>query len=229
MRGSNSKGSIHQFKIGGLLGRIRKLEQRGRALLEEAWSFRGSGELPSGVLDEAEAGPARVKVYDLFGLLANFDLTLIDEVEFYDEIARWGLPRRAYERQNLVSYCRVRRVLPERNDVGVVFNQDLATWGEDEFGVAQVVERLEADAPGVAGLVTLNRRITRRKMVALLCLLHPAELARRLRLPQPFPVYRFVSRDGYEGSICFGRQALLVETALHSRPDIHCGGGAMIV
>jgi hypothetical protein len=48
-------------------------------------------------------------------------------------------------------------------------------------------------------------------------------------LPQPFPIYRFISRDGQEGSLCFGRQALLLETALQSRPDIRCGGGATIV
>jgi hypothetical protein len=66
--------------------------------------------------------------------------------------------------------------------------------------------------------------------VALLCLLDPAELARRLRLPQPFPIYRFESRGRLQsGCIGFGRQALLLETALQSRPDIRCGGGSMIV
>jgi hypothetical protein len=59
----------------------------------------------------------------------------------------------------------------------------------------------------------------------------PAELARRLRLPWPFPLYHFCSRDGIKGSIAFGRQALLLEVALQRRPDIACGGEqrAMIV
>ncbi|MFQ5858360.1 MAG: hypothetical protein ACE5LU_22385, partial [Anaerolineae bacterium] len=67
-----------------------------------------------------------------------------------------------------------------------------------------------------------------RHFVALFCLLHPAELARRLGLPFPFPLYIFQSRDGMEGSVAFARQALLLETALGGRSDVKCGGGAMI-
>jgi hypothetical protein len=49
-------------------------------------------------------------------------------------------------------------------------------------------------------------------------------------LPQPFPVYRFESKGRRQsGCISFGRQALLLETALRSRPEIRCGGGPMIV
>ena len=183
----------------------------------------------SGVIDAREQGSAQVKVYDLMGLLANFEVTPIDQAEFYEIVARCGLPRRAYERHDLVSYWRAWGVRPERKGIQIVFNQDIAGWGEDDFGVAQVLDHVEVDAAGVEGLTTLNRHLARRKMVALLCLLSPAELSRRLRLPQPFPIYRFVSRDGQEGSISFGRQALLLETALQSRPDIRCGGGSMIV
>ena len=115
-------------------------------------------------------------------------------------------------------------VRPERNDVRVIFNQDLADWGPEEFGVVQVVEHVGADAPEVPELNRLNGALKRRKLVALLCLPQPAELMRRLRLPWPFPLYRFYSRDGCEGSIAFGRQALLLEVALQGRPDIKCGG-----
>ena len=212
------------------LADIAELEKEAPLLLEEAWSFRGGGDLISGVIDVREQGAAQVKVYDLMGLLANFEVTLIDQAEFYEIVARCELPRRAYERQDLVSYWRAWGVRPERNSVQVIFNQDIADWGEEDFGVAQVLDHVEVDAQGVEGLTTMNRHLARRKMVALLCLLDPAELARRLRLPQPFPVYRFESRGRRQsGCICFGRQALLLETALRSRPDIRCGGGAMIV
>lgn len=211
------------------LAEIAELEKEAPLLLEEAWSFRGGGDLISGVIDTREQGSAQVKVYDLMGLLANFEVVLIDQAEFYEIVARCGLPRRAYERHDLVSYWRVWGVRPERKSIQIVFNQDIAGWGADDFGVAQVLDHVEVDAAGVEGLTTLNRHLARRKMVALLCLLSPAELSRRLRLPQPFPIYRFVSRDRQEGSISFGRQALLLETALRSRPDIHCGGGSMIV
>jgi CRISPR-associated endonuclease/helicase Cas3 len=211
------------------LAEIAELEKEAPLLLEEAWSFRGGGDLISGVIDEREQGSAQVKVYDLMGLLANFEVSLMDQAEFYETVARCGLTRRAYERHDLVSYWRVWGVRPERKSIWIVFNQDIKAWGEDDFGVGQVLDHVEVDAAGVEGLTTMNRHLARRKMVALLCLLFPAELSRRLRLPQPFPIYRFVSRDGQEGSISFGRQALLLETALRSRADIRCGGGPMIV
>ncbi len=212
------------------LAEIAKLEKEAPLLLEEAWSFRGGGDLISGVIDVREQGSAQVKVYDLLGLLANFEVTPIDQAEFYEIVARCGLPRRAYERHDLVSYWRAWGVRPERKGIQIIFNQDITNWGEEDFGVAQVLDHVEVDAQGVEGLTTLNRHLARRKMVALLCLLDPAELARGLRLPQPFPIYRFESRGRHEsGCISFGRQALLLDTALRSRTDIRCGGGSMIV
>jgi CRISPR-associated endonuclease/helicase Cas3 len=222
-------GQVLGVSIRRKLAEIGELEQEQRPLLEEAWSFRGGSGLSAGVIDVREQGAAQVKVYDLMGLLANFEVTPIEPAEFYDIVGQWGLPRRAYERAELVGYWRVWGVRPARNNLWVILNQDIAHWGEEDFGAAQVLDHVEIDAQGIEGLATLNRHLSRRKLVALLCLLPPAELARRLRLPQPFPLYRFVSRDRQEGSICFGRQALLLETALQSRPDIRCGGGALIV
>jgi hypothetical protein len=215
--------------IGRELARTKELEQEHRLILEEAWSFRGGGDVSSGVIDMREQGAAQVKVYDLMGLLANFEVTPIDQAEFYEIVTRYGLPRRAYERHDLVSYWRACGVRPEHKGIRIVFNQDIAGWGADNFGVARVLNHVEVDA-AVEGLTTLNRHLARRKMVVLLCLLSPAEISRRLRLPQPFPVYRFESRGRRQsGCICFGRQALLLETALRFRSDIRCGGGPMIV
>jgi CRISPR-associated endonuclease/helicase Cas3 len=222
-------GQVLGVSIGSKLAEIGTLEQEQRPLLEEAWSFRGGGGLIAGVIDVREQGVAQVKAYDLMGLLANFEVTPIEPAEFYEIVGQWALPRRAYERAELVGYWRVWGVRPERNDLRVILKHDIADWGEEHFGVAQVLDHVEVDASGIEGLTTLNRHLSRRKLVALLCLRSPAELARRLRLPQPFPLYRFLSKDRQEGSICFGRQALLLETALRSRPDIRCGGGALIV
>ena len=109
----------------------------------------------------------------------------------------------------------------------MLYKQDIADWGPEEFGVAQVIEHIEIDAESVPELSRLNRGLRQRKVVALLCLIHPVELARRLRLPWPFPLYHFKSLDELPGSIAFGRQALLLEVALQGRPDIKCGGDAI--
>jgi CRISPR-associated endonuclease/helicase Cas3 len=206
------------------LARLIELQKTAPAILEEARSFRGGGDLLCGVIDEYETGSARVKKYDLFGLLSNFQLGLLEKDEFFHEVKQWQLPHRAYKEDELTGYYRVSGVRSERTDVQVILNQDLDGWGPEEFGVVQIVDHVEVDAPGVPNLNRLNRVLRQRKLVALLCLLHPTVLARRLRLPWPFPLHRFCSRDGCEGSIAFGRQALLLEVALQRRPDIKCGG-----
>ena len=206
------------------LSELMELQQAYPAILDEARSFRGGGELLCGILDQNETGVVQVKTYEMFGLLANFELSSLEKDDYLYEVQRWKLPRRAYDLDNIVAYFRVHGVRAERQDVGVIFNQDIAEWGQEDFGVTQVVQGIEIDALHVPGLHRLNSGLRRRKLVTLSCLLHPAELARRLRLPWPFPIYRFLSRDAIAGSIVFGRQALLLEVALQGRSDIRCGG-----
>lgn len=217
-------GKTLRVSMGRKLRDLIELQKTDPAIVEEARSFRGGSDLLCGVIDENEAGSARVKKYDLFGLLTNFVLGPLEKEEFFDEVKRWQLPRRAYKADELAGYFRVSAVRPERNDVQVIFNQDVGGWGPEKFGVVQVVDHIEIDVPGVPEANQLRRALSRRKLVALFCLLHPAELARRLRLPSLFPIRRFCSRDGIGGSVAFGRQALLMEVALQTRPDIKCGG-----
>jgi CRISPR-associated endonuclease/helicase Cas3 len=228
--GTRERLAEHYRKVLGIsipqqLRRLRELEREYRPLVEEARSFRGGGELCCGIIDTQETEANQVKTYELFGLLANFDLAPLDKEEFLQGVRRRSLPHKVYEAGTIAAYFRVLRVRAERNDIQVLFNQDIADWGPDAFGAAQVVDHIEIDAAYVPELPRLNRGLRQRHLVALLCLrMHPAELARRLRLPWPFPLYRFCSRDGLQGSIAFGRQALLLEVALQQRPDIECGG-----
>ena len=213
-----------RVSIGGKIREIKELEKEAPAILEEARSFRGGGDLLCGVIDLNETGSDQIKKYELFSLLPNFELAHLDQEEFFSEIDRHRLPRRVFNLDSFTGYFRVLGVRPVRNDVHVLFNEDLDSWDSHEFGTAQVVNHIEVDAAQVPDLVRLNKALKQRKLVTLFCLLHPAELARRLRLPFPFPIHRFKSKDGCEGSIAFGRQALMLEVALQARPDIKCGG-----
>ena len=148
------------------LARLLELQKTAPAIVEEARSFRGGGDLLCGVVDENEVGSSRVKKYELFGLLSNFELGPLEKDEFFHEVEKWQLPRRAYKPEDLAGYFRVSWVRPERNDVRVIFNQDLADWGPEEFGVVQVVDHIEVDAPEVPELNRLNGGLKRRKLVA---------------------------------------------------------------
>jgi CRISPR-associated endonuclease/helicase Cas3 len=206
------------------LGRLTELQHTYKPLVEEARSFRGGGEFICGIFDTQETETAQVKTYELFGLLANFELAPLEKDQFVQAAKRQQLSRRVYEADNITAYFRVVGVRPTRHEIRVLYKQDIADWGPEEFGVAQVIDHIEIDADSVPELPRLNHGLRRRKVVALLCLMHPVELARRLRLPWPFPLYHFKSLDELSGSIAFGRQALLLEVALQGRPDIRCGG-----
>jgi len=216
------------FSMKAAFGHYRRLLQEGQQkILEEARSFRGGSPFTCCVVDETDTRRGRVKTYDLFGLLRTFEIQPIDKDEFYSEADKWGLSHVPFERADPVFFYRALSLLPEPRRVDVRFNQDIGGWSENEFGVVKVVKGVEIDYAGPPSPNQLNQRLVRRHFVALFCLLHPAELARRLGLPFPFPM-RFQSRDGIEGSVAFARQALLLEAALYRRPDIKCGGGAMI-
>ena len=58
----------------------------------------------------------------------------------------WQFSRRVYEADDLAGYFQVLGVKPGRSDVRVLFKEDLADWGPDQFGVAQVIEHIEIDA-----------------------------------------------------------------------------------
>lgn len=215
--------SMHQAF--GHFGRLLKTEKK---ILEEARSFRGGSPFTCCVIDEMETGTGRVKTYDLFGLLRTFNVESIEADTFYAEATRWNLSTTPFERTDPVFFYRTNGLLPEPRTISVRFNRDVGGWGEHEFGVARQVKGIEVEYDGPPSPNRLNTKLVRHNFVALFCLMHPAELARRLRLPFPFPLYTFQSRDGMKGSVAFARQALLLETALRRRPDLKCGGGAMI-
>ena len=79
------------------LARLLELQKTAPAIIEEARSFRGGGDLLCGVVDENETGSARVKKYELFGLLSNFELGPLEKDEFSHEVEKWQLPGRAYK------------------------------------------------------------------------------------------------------------------------------------
>jgi len=121
------------------LGRLIELERTHKVLVEEARSFRGGGELVCGILDTQETEAAQVKTYGMFGLLANFELAALEKDEFVQAAKRWQISRRVYEAENITAYFRVLGIRTIRQEVCVLYKQDIANWGPEEFGVAQVI------------------------------------------------------------------------------------------
>jgi hypothetical protein len=105
-------------------------------------------------------------------------------------------------------------------------------WDSSAYGVARELRGITVDTAylgDVPNLNTLNRILTQRIVPAFVCQRYaPLELKRRLRLPLLFALYAFRSRDGLEGSIALGREALLLDSATYGRA-LDCGGGSLFL
>lgn len=213
-------GHVLGVSIPSERARLHGMMRNEPQIVEEVRSFRGGGDLICGVIDETRAGPARVKKYGLFDLLTNFDLDDLGEEEFLHEIKRWELPGSSFAPDRLAGYFRVLGVGLERRGVTVYFNRDVGEWGVDRYSSVQVVDHIEVKTEGRPYLSQLNVGLRKRKLVALFSLLPTLDLSRKLHLPSPFPLYQFVSRDNIQGSIAFGRQALLLQVALIGNPSV---------
>jgi CRISPR-associated endonuclease/helicase Cas3 len=210
------------------VGEYKELYTNQRALLDEVTSFRGGSYFTCGLVDETEEGAAQFRIGDVLQLAANAHLELVDEEDFYTAVKLAGLKKLTFERHKPLAFFRLRGWRQERQNYSLVLNRDLRGWGADQFGKALVIKGFQLDAP-LPGLADLNNRLCRRTLPALLCIgFHPLELKRRLQLPLLFAVHTVRSRDGVEGCVAFGREALLLDTRLRYT-NLNVGGGAMIV
>jgi hypothetical protein len=214
--------------LNAAFGRYKELRKTQKRLLDEAESFRGGSYFTCCLVDEAEQGADQFKTTDLLQVLANANLELMDEEDFYVAAEECGWQRRVFERHEPLAFYRLRGWREEREDFRIVLDRDVRGWGAERFGAAQALKgfKLLAQVPGISAI---NNRLSRREVPALLCLgYHPLELKRRLRLPLLFGLHAFESRDGVRGCVAFGREALLLEARL-TYSQLDCGGGAMIV
>lgn len=216
------------IQLRSAFGHYKQLYHEQRTLLDEAISFRGGSYFTCCIIDESEVGAARFKMPDLLQMVANADLTWLEEEEFYAAAKQTGLQRHIFERQQPLGFFRMYGWRDERRDHRLYLDHDVMKWNADRFGKTCLLKGWHLDAQ-MPGLNALNNRLSRRQLPALLCLgYHPLELKRMLRLPLLFAIYQFESRDTVEGCVAFGREALLLETRLwHNKLD--CGGGAAFI
>jgi CRISPR-associated endonuclease/helicase Cas3 len=215
------------IRLNAAFARHKELRETQKQLLDEAESFRGGSYFTCCLVDETEEGADRFKTADLLQMLANADLELVDKDDFYAAAEQAGWQRRVFERHDPLAFYRLRGWREEREDYRIVLDRDIRGWGAERFGKAQALKGFKMLAH-VPGINTINNRLSRREIPALLCLgFHPLELKRRLRLPLLFGIYAFESRDGVRGCVAFGREALLLEARL-TYSGLDCGGGAMI-
>lgn len=207
--------NVFSASMQGAINAAAAMTKEGRKLLvEEARSLRGSSPFTCGVFLPDEPEPLR---YDLLWLLANAELMPLTKETFCAEVQRRGYGRTAFERDGVVAFFQVNRLKPERADVQVNLQRGRIDWSVAARGQAQVIEGVQVDCAVPWDLNGLNRHLVQRHFAATLVpSYHPLKLQNELFLPTLFPLYSYVGGDS-QGTIAFGRQALILDTLLRYR------------
>lgn len=212
-----------QGKLGDALREWRDRDAAGEGpLIQEAQSFRGGSPFECGLLKEDAAEPLS---YDLFWLLANARLELLDRETFLAELRRRYGPDadRPFQRGFQKFFFRWRGLAERREPVTVLLGPAVAAWGPERQQSAQLLPGLQLDCAGHPFLPGLNASLIDEPCVGLIVPGHdPQQLRRALYLSlglQLWP-YRADSLDGGEqaGTVAFGRDALLLDSRLRGRP-----------
>ncbi len=193
-------------------------------LVTEAQSFRGGSPFDCGLLKPDEGEPL---TYDLFWLLANAHLELLDQKAFHATLQQ--MSDRPFQRGFQAAYFRWRglRAKPER--VIVLLDPVVSAWDNTRHHTAQVLPGIALECLGHDFMNTLNRTLATRRVVGLLvpdC--HPQQLRRQVYLPGHFPLHSYCDENNHAGTIAFGRQALLLDSVLRYRKHKTDSGAPII-
>lgn len=196
-------------------------EQQGEGLLiTEAQAFRGGSPFDCGVIKDDEGD---VVTYDLFWLLANGRLEPLSLEAFCAAVRALGKPDAPYRRGFQRYFFRWLGLRPQREQVRVVLPPEVARWGPDKHQVAVVLPGITVDCAGHEFLLRLNQRLSGTPCVGLIVpAVEPRQLRRRLYLPPSIQLWPYSADAGdageQSGSVAFGRDALLLDSKLRSRP-----------
>jgi len=202
--------------IGDPIKRLGGIIRYRPKLFEEVRSFRGGGTFDCGVIDESESDQAaQLKTYDLFSLLASTDARLVEKTVFFREVERCGLPEGHFDRERLLMCFRMTGWRDERENYAVRLQHNLGDCRQDWFGQARPLSGILIDMPGHPDINAINRILEGKEFVCLLIRgIEPKALKARLHLPRLFSVLPFRSLGAETGCIVFGKEALMLESAL---------------
>ncbi len=197
--------------MGKALKRCWAYSKKAPEILRELASFRGQSPLSCGVWDTDN----HLKTYDLFFLLANTDFHVMDKAVFMQEVRQRGLEERDFEQQ--LVYLRIEKYIPERQQLVLGLAQDLGNTQQHKLHQLQICPGFFVDEPRHRDLGEINKALKKLRLPCIFSNMKRAELKGRLNLSMLFPINRLRDSTGYEYSLAFGQEALLLESILHFR------------
>ncbi len=183
-----------------------------RLLLNEAKSFRGDSLFTALVIDVSR-GNSEPRAYNLLTLLRHGNIEELDLENVLNNLDEHQ--RHTLQRQKPLAAYRLRGWLPKPLRIRFHLGHRIEDWPNEDFGTARVQKGFSIKADGADGLYQLNKKIKDLQFVVTLVRNQkPEALRRRLRLDWQLALYEFESHDNLDGCVAFGRDALLLHTAL---------------
>lgn len=187
-------------------------KDRSTAILDAARSFRGGSPFSALVLD-VSTGQHEVVTYNLISLLLNAELDAVDVKEMIRQAVRSGQSETALTRSNPLAAYRLLGWLPKPRSILFYLDRRL---GEEKYEVVIDQRGFQLDVPGVPELHALNRELETRPLAAILLRnKDPESLRRMLRLGLQIELFRFSDGNSEQGTVTFGRDALLLDSVYY--------------
>ncbi len=193
-------------------GQIRELNDTGgKAILNEAKSFRGSSQLNCAIYDATnpnEPERDRFKTYNLPGLLSNFVIESITKADFIAAAQQAGVATRRFEDYSLC-HLRLLGYRDVRENWHFYHDGDVSQLAR--LGKVQVLKGLHV----TIGENAISKALYRRGIVCYISDRRRDELRAKLGLPMQFQAYGLSDcRDDRDPpyTIAFGQSALMLET-----------------
>jgi CRISPR-associated endonuclease/helicase Cas3 len=188
-------------------------ENRGTTISAAA-SFRG-GSIFTALIQDPETNSQKVMSYNLISLLLNADLQAVPIQEMLESARKRGQEVNSLEKTKPLAAYRLLQWLDEPRKIEIELDAELLA--EDHETVIEQ-NRFRIFCPSMPELQTLNRYLYERVLVSFFIPDKDPDLVRRLlRLGYQLELFRFTARGSLTGTVVFGRNALLIDSALIRR------------
>jgi hypothetical protein len=153
--------------------------------------------------------------YNLISLLLNADLQAVPIQEMLESARKRGQEVNSLEKTKPLAAYRLLQWLDEPRKIEIELDAELLA--EDHETVIEQ-NRFRIFCPSMPELQTLNRYLYERVLVSFFIPDKDPDLVRRLlRLGYQLELFRFTARGSLTGTVVFGRNALLIDSALIRR------------
>lgn len=190
------------------------INEKQGATIAAASSFRG-GSVLTALIQDPETNSQRIMSYNLVSLLLNADLQAVPIEEMLEMAQRQRQDPHILEKTKPLAAYRLLGWLDKPRQIEVELDTELPLE-QREMVIEQ--NRFRIYCLNMSELQALNKRLYERVLVAFFIPDKDPDLVRRLlRLGFQIELFPFTARGNVQGTVVFGRDALLIDSVLIRR------------